>query len=126
MLSRSKWKSIFLVKKYKGVFYKKNSVITEFSYKRKIKIHNGRIFQSFLCSNEDFFGYKWGEFIQTRIPFEHRRSKLAKKEKVLKRRKFIRVQAQKEVWEERERKRLIFKNRKRRSKGKKKKYFKRR
>ena len=91
MLSRSSWKSIFILpgkeksKKLKNpVIYKKNQVITEFFYKKKVQIYNGNSYEMVLIKDKRYFGFKFGEFILTRVPFLHRRSKDVNKKKVLK------------------------------------------
>ena len=86
-MSRSAWKGPFIklalfkkiVKSKKKVFktYSRTSVISPSFIGVRLRLHNGKDFLP-LTLTQDHIGHKLGEFVSTRVKFEHKKKRKKK------------------------------------------------
>ena len=88
-MSRSNWKSKFIAKfllkkKYrlneKNKIWARNSIIPFFLLNKTVVVHNGKVFKKLFITREKL-GYKFGEFIFTKIRPNLSKKKVSKKNK---------------------------------------------
>jgi ribosomal protein S19 len=84
-MSRSKWKKVFISiklkkinKEKKIIVWSRASVIPEFFINKNVFVYNGKIFKKLLITREKV-GFKFGEFIFTKIKPKLRLKKSKKK-----------------------------------------------